>query len=316
MGCRTSREKRYGFETIMLENDLVKISLFPEYGAKIWDFIYKPICHNFLYHHPRVEPRTPVFGMPVDNWWCGGIDECLPTGWACEYKGENLPDLGELWPLPWEYEVIKESEDEVEIYLRRATVIFPVLVERWMSLKKGEKSLFMKHKITNLSSLELEFNWGIHPTFDISPNWEIDIPAEEVIIEHSYPDDWLGKRWEKYKWPYAVDKKGERIDMRKIPPMEENTHDLHYACELKDGYLRLFNRKENLGIKLTFDKEIFKAVWLWLVYGGWRGLYLVGIEVWTGYPVKLSDAVRYGEYAQLEPNGILETDIKMEVYYE
>ena len=63
-GCKISFEERYGFKTIVLENEFLKISLFPEYGAKIWDVIYKPKEYNFLYHHPRVEPRTPV----SSNW--------------------------------------------------------------------------------------------------------------------------------------------------------------------------------------------------------------------------------------------------------
>lgn len=241
------------------------------------------------------------------------MDECLPTGWACEYKGENLPDLGELWSLPWEYKIIKEKPQEIEIYLKRTTVIYPLLVERWISLKKEESSLFMKHRITNLSSSKLELNWGIHPTFNINSSWEIDIPAEEVLIEHSYPDNWLGKKGTKYSWPYAINKERKRIDMRKIPPIEKNTHDLHYAYKLKDGYLSLVNRKENLGIRFIFPKEIFKVIWLWLVYGGWRGLYLAGIEVWTGYPVKLSDAVESGEYAELKPNGILNAEIEISI---
>src|SRR4030043_1410031 len=99
--CKIYFQQEYGFEKIVLENNFLKVSIFPAYGAKIWDIIYKPKDYNFLYHHPRVEPRTPVFGMPVDNWWCGGMDECLPTGWACEFEGENLTDLGEVWSLPW-----------------------------------------------------------------------------------------------------------------------------------------------------------------------------------------------------------------------
>lgn len=50
--------------------------------------------------------------------------------------------------------------------------------------------------------------------------------------------------------------------MRKILPLGTETHDLHYAYKLKDGYLGLINKKENLRIRLIFSKEIFKVVWL------------------------------------------------------
>jgi hypothetical protein len=65
-----------GFQACTLENEILRVTVLPQVGAKIHQMIFKPADRDLLYHHPRVEVRQPVFGGNVDNWWTGGIDEC------------------------------------------------------------------------------------------------------------------------------------------------------------------------------------------------------------------------------------------------
>lgn len=314
-GCRISSEWKYkGMQTLILENEHVKISILTDFGAKIFEFIHKRTGRDFMYHNPRVECRTPVYGVNADNWWTGGIDEAIPTGHPSIYKGEEYPYLGEVWSLPWEYEILSREEDEVKVHLWRTTVISPLKVEKWITLRKGEKSVRFHHRITNLGYSRFEFIWGIHPSFSITPNFRIDIPAEDVFIEESYPDNRLGKYGDIYKWPYATDKNGKKVDMRKVQPAESQTCDFHYAIRLRDGWFALTDTFAKEGFGFVFPKEIFRVIWLWLVYGGWRGLYCAAIEPWTGYPAKLDKAVKEGLYSILEPKGKLECDTLALVY--
>src|SRR5690349_3670218 len=119
-------------DTIVLENDLLRSTILPSFGAKIFEFILKGEGdgRDMLYHNPRVEIRQPVFGVNADNWWHGGIDECIPTGQPSRYRGEDYPYLGEVWSLPWGYSIEKETEEELVVHLWRSTVISPLLVER------------------------------------------------------------------------------------------------------------------------------------------------------------------------------------------
>jgi len=301
-------------KTLILENNLIKVTVLVDVGAKIHEFIYKPSDRDFLYHNPRIEVRTPVYGVTVDNWLSGGIDECIPTGHPSTYKSEEYPFLGELWSLPWHYEIIKNNNKEVTAHLWRPTVISPLMVEKWISLRKGEKMLHTHHKITNLSNAGFDFIWGIHPIFSISPNHRIDIPAEDVFIEESFPKNRLGKRSTLYKWPFALDNKGNKVDMRRIPSGMARTWDFHYAIKLNDGWLGLTDTEAKEGIGLIFPKDIFKVVWLWVTYGGWRGLYCAAIEPWTGYPAELGQAVEEGVFSQLGPKESLECDTKILIY--
>jgi hypothetical protein len=117
-----------------------------------------------------------------------------------------------------------------------------------------------------------------------------------------------------YNWPFALDKKGNQVDMRLVPPPDSGTMDFHYVTGLEEGWLALTDKKKKEGVALVFPKEVFKSIWLWLVYGGWRSTYLAAVEAWTGYPAKLSDAVDHGKYSILNPGETLECETKLMVY--
>ena len=314
-GCNITDEWTYrGMRTLILENSLLKATILLDFGAKLHEFVYKPSNRDFMYHNPRVECRQPVFGANVDNWWTGGMDEAIPTGHPCEYKGEEYPFLGEVWSLPWDYQIISRSKEEIQVHLWRTTVISPLLVEKWITLRQDESVLHFHHKITNLSDSNIEFLWGIHPGFSINSSCRIDLPAKDMLIDESLPDDRLGKRWTRYEWPKAKDENGQEVDMRFIPPPESLTCEFHYATQLLEGWLAITDADAKEGVAMVFDKGIFRSAWLWLVYGGWRGLYTAAVEAWTGYPAKLSEAVEWGKYSLLKQREVLECDTMLMAY--
>src|SRR3990172_13105384 len=90
---------------IALENARLRLTVLPELGAKLYDLVYKPADRNLLWHSPRLEPRLAVFGQNFDDWWPGGWDEVFPTCDVSTHRGETYPYLGELWSLPWEWEI-------------------------------------------------------------------------------------------------------------------------------------------------------------------------------------------------------------------
>ena len=59
---------------------------------------------------------------------------------------------------------------------------------------------------------------------------------------------------------------------------------------------------------------LFPVVWLWMVYGGWRGYYHAIAEPWTGYPSALAEAVEAGRARVLDPGAVLETEVFTVVY--
>ena len=290
-GCRISTGQIDRLEAILLEDDQLLVSILPSRGAKIHQFKPKPSGHDFLYHNLRCRPRQPVFGVNVDNWWSGGIDEAIPTGHPCTYRGDELPYLGEVWSQAWNWKTVSNTLELVELHFSCDAIITPLRVERWVSLTAGEKSIQVRHKVTNTEFKPVDFLWGIHPAFAIPPGWRIELPAKTVWVAESSPDNHLGDRGSIYQWPFASQTDGSTVGMRLIPDPEVGWHEMRHAIEFEAGWLAVIDLTSRLGVRLTFSKDVFNTLRLWLVYSGWRDLYSAALEPWNGYPAKLTDAL-------------------------
>jgi hypothetical protein len=289
-GTRISFDWSYrGFRTCILENELLRVTVVPEVGAKIHELIFKPADRDLLFHHPRVELRRPVFGVNVDNWWSGGIDDAIPTGHPCVIDGEELPFLGEAWPLEWSAE--RTAADTVTF--AREGVITPFRIERRMELREGEPFVRVRHTITNVGTAPFDFIWGIHPGLPIGPATRIQIPARRGIVEDSSAGERFGPHGTEYEWPLP--------ELLEPGPEAGGTWDFHFATELEEGWLAVWDGEWGCGFGMTFPEETFRCVWVWLVDGGWRGVRCVAVEPWLGYPAKLDDARDAGRARRLGP---------------
>jgi Domain of unknown function (DUF5107) len=287
-GTRISFDWSYrGFPACVMENEFLRLTVVPGVGAKIHEMIFKPADRDLLYHHPRVELRQPTFGVNVDNWWTGGIDEALPTGHACVVDGEELPFLGEVWSMPWAAERVGASS----VRFTRAGVITPFRLERVMELRPREPFVRQQHTIENTGTAPFRFIWGIHPGLPVGPATTIQIPARRGVVQDSWPGDRLGATGTSYPWPLP--------ELVQPAPEPRGTWDLHYATELDAGWLAVWDAQWRAGFGMTFPEDVFRCVWVWLVDGGWRGIRCVAVEPWLGYPARLDEAIAAGRACEL-----------------
>ncbi len=89
-----------GVPGLALEGDRLRLTLFPEAGAKILDLVHRPTGVNLLWQNPRVPLRRTYPGAAFDDVWCGGWDELFPTDPPCELDGNTFHDHGDLWHGP------------------------------------------------------------------------------------------------------------------------------------------------------------------------------------------------------------------------
>lgn len=305
-----------GFQTLMLENSLLRVDIYPELGAKVYNFTYKPYGHNFLWHNPRIELRSVQFGASYNDNYAGGWDELFPNDATVVIGGEMLPDHGELWCQAWDYEVIADSSQEVSIRLRRRGSVTQTIMEKTITLRRDEPLLHYHHKLTNTSNRELIFLWKLHPSLAVGPDYRIDVPAKKTLIEElgpTFPSRFDGGTGG-YQWPMAADSKGKQHDMRIVLPSQSNVAEMHYCTELTDGWCALTDTKRRCGFGLHFSKEVFTTVWVLMLYGGWRGLYHVILEPCNSYPYNLREAMEKGRVGRLAAGETLETDVVAVAY--
>lgn len=304
--------KVHSLSAIRLENDWLALSILPDVGAKIYDLIWKPSGRNLLWHNPRILPQPYPVDANFDNYWCGGWDDGFPTCDACDHKGENYPNLGELRSVRWKPLSTNNQGSEVVARLEAFGPISPVRAEKTVTLSGSGPVVKVRYEIENVGPAPLDFIWGTHPALAPTRHMILRIPARTGIVSLS-SDAKLGVPGQKYTWP-TLETPGGKTDMCYTRGIDANIFCGHYATDLDAGWYAAEDAETGEGFLLTFPRDICPYLWLWLVYGGWRGYHHVIVEPWTSYPVNLAEAVKAGTSRVLEPGAKFDVEVKATVY--
>lgn len=294
-----------GFRAVVLENRHLRAVVLPELGAKLWSLVDKAADRELLWHNPRVPPRPVHYGAAYDDWFCGGWDELFPNDAPTAVAGDAYPDHGELWSMPFDWELSEEGGAAV-LRMWRASVVTATRVEKRITLGADESLLRFGHRITNDGPAPLDYLWKLHPALRVTPHSRIDLPARRVLVDEGFRGR-LGV--EAFTWPHAGG-----VDVRAVPPPEAAACDFYYAVELDAGWCALTDTAARSGFGLTFDPAVFRSVWVFGAYGGWRGLYTAILEPCTGYPYRLEDAIAQGTASRLAAGATLETEVAAVLY--
>jgi len=296
--------------SVQLESETISVSILPDVGAKIYDLILKKSGRNILWHNPRIEPQRFPIEANFDNYWSGGWDEGFPTCDACEHQGESYPNLGELRSVCWKVERVAENGNEAVAELSTFGPISPVRAVKTVTLSGA--TVAVRYQVTNLGPLPLDFIWGSHPALAVTEATVLHIPAKTGIVGlSSHPS--LGRVGEKYDWPYLETTSG-RIDISRVQGIEAGTSCGHYATSLRAGWYAVEFSDLDMGLIFRFPLDLCPQLWMWLVYGGWRGYHHVIVEPWTSYPVNLAEAVRHNTHRRLQPEQTFVAEVSATVH--
>ena len=258
----------------------------------------------------------------LTDYYTGGWFEAFPVcGSGGDYFGTHMPIYGEVCYLPWDYDVLKDDENEIIVKTFCKTLRSPYYLEKIISLKSKEPALFIEDSIKNLSLQKLQFNIGYHPNFGksfINNNLEFKVPDCEVEILWSHENSRFGP-YEKGEWPYLKDKKNKTQDLRIVPVKGSKVNEIINLKNLKDGFIEIKNRNKATGIKVSFDKKIFKNAILWIVRNGDTGYPRFGntnvvcVLPKSNHFITMEDVINNKDYIEIEPDEIISTWIKYEI---
>lgn len=142
------------YDTVVLENAYLKVTLLPKYGGRILSIVHKPTNTELLYQNPIGTPYLMGEGIFYYNYLVimGGIFPSFPE-----------PEHGKYWNQPYDLKVVSESKDAITVRMSRkddlplATGVpskydvgrTDVLVELDVTLRAGSTSLELGTKLTN-----------------------------------------------------------------------------------------------------------------------------------------------------------------------
>jgi hypothetical protein len=300
-----------GWRSVVLESDELRVVVLPDKGAEIHRLIHKESNVDVLFHGPwGLQPpgAPPLEGSGEDEFmwnYAGGWQELFPSvNEACTYRGRRIPFHGEVATLPWEYEVLSDSEVRFTTRCRETTF------ELERTLRVDDAKLEIESVATNVGDEPAHFVWGQHCVVGaplLEEGSRLELPARTIVTR---PELWEPETaalvpGQREAWPNALLREGGTTDLREIPGPERRSHDDMYIGDLEETWLAVTNPRLGLTFRLEWEPAELAWVILWQAYGGadappLTGSYALGVEPWTSR-LNLEDAVASGEAIELAP---------------
>jgi len=302
-----------GFRAVHVENRFYRAVFLPELGGKLWSLIDKKADREVLWHNPRTPPRPAAYGAAYDDWFCGGWDELFPNDAPTNISGEPYPDHGEWWSMPFDWDIDQTGTSAV-LTLRRRGVVTDTTIQKTFTFTADSPTFSIAYQLHNHQHQPLDYLWKLHPALAITPQSRIDMPATACLIDDGFRSR-LGADVASFTWPFAQTASGT-VDMRTIPPITAQNCDFYYGTGLSAGWCALTDGATNSGFGLSFDPTVFRSVWVFGAYGGWRNHYTTILEPCTGYPYRLEDAIAQGSASRIGGKSVLETTLHVTLYQQ
>lgn len=323
-GCRIHDQYTYfNMRTIVLENELVRISLLLDKGTEIFEYVYKPKDLDFMWLTENGVQRPtdylPTSPDPIStfiDYYPGGWQEVFPNGGpTSSYLGAQFGQHGEVAHMPWDYEIIEDSEDQVSVKLMVRTKKVPFQITKILSLHKNSAALNIDEQLENLSDESLEYMWGHHIALGkpfLEEGCQITLPQGIKVItedkDASSTNSGRLKRGEVYNWPNAGCETGEHVDLSILPRRGTASEIVYLEGFDKDAWYIVKNPRLGMSWKVEWDGETLPYLWYWQEYGAAKGYpwygrhYNIGLEPFAGYPTSgLEEAIRNGSSAKIGP---------------
>lgn len=324
--CRVSLGEVVGWQSIVLENEAIRVVVLPGKGAELHQITDVRSGTDILFAAPwGLRPpgaaHLPGSGDDAFMWnYAGGWQELFPSvNEACVYRGQRIPFHGEVASLPWEHEILEEGGDAAAARFWVSSRLTPFRLERTLTVRSDEPVLVIEQTVTNESTGPAHFVWGHHcvvgPPF-LEPGCRLEIPAQTIVTSPELwePETARLEPGRRVRWPFAPGRDGGTVDLRDVPGPETGSHDDLYVTDLEEGWLAVSNPRLKLTFRLEWDCALFGWVVVWQPYGGavappLTGSYALGIEPWTGM-TSLERAVEAGVARELDGGGSLSTTVR------
>ncbi len=316
-GCRVNDELTYrGLRMMVIENELIRVSLLPDKGTDIFEFVHKPTDTDFMWRSPLgVRPHLNNHNMRAGSdgefpdFYEGGWQEILPNGGrSCEYRGVEMGQHGEVWGIPWKWQILEDSPETVSVKLSVRTPRTPFLLEKTLTVRSGVGVLEIDETLTNECDDDLDLMWGHHPAFGppfLSEDCVISCSARKVVVDPDVPPDGRFEPRQEFTWPATRGRSGNLVDVRDIGPPESKLEDMLYLTDLKDGWYAITNRGKQVGFGMACDTEVFAHIWYWISLCGnpdaesWGRWYVVALEPFSSYPAVLTECMKEDRQLQI-----------------
>ena len=317
--CSVNHKWTYnGMRVVFMENEFLQIGVLADRGSDIFQFIYKPVGIDLMlkldkdiYNPKEMFSQIPDTPDQFEDYYYGGWQEILPNSPTMNYRGASLGQHGEVSLIPWDYAVINSFGPEISVKLWTRPLRVPVLIEKTLTLKEGQSTLFIEETLTNESDTALHVMWGHHIAFGLpflSKEASINTSATKFFAEKNMPALRFFKPGKTQDWPLVETVDGQKTDASKIAgPNSARFSELAYLNDFNEDAFYSVST-EDLTFSVYWDKNIFKTLWYWQERYAvqdkpwWGKTFAVALEPWTSqWRPEVDEKMIKNEWLELLP---------------
>lgn len=247
----------------VIENELIKLVVVPEYGGRVLSFQYKLTGYEYLYQSECGSAYGIGDGNFYYDWlmvW-GGIFPTFPE-----------PEHGKTWFLPWKYTLIKETNDTVIIQMEftdsteysmapsnfsKGVTGITCLIE--VGVYSGSSLWDFNVTLKNNKSTNVDYEYWTCTTLTPGSepgNTESPLNSEMVVPFNQYEAAWSPGGW--------IGNYGSLYDMSRIDYLSKWTDmGIAYAHNLQDNYWGVINQDNKEGIMRISDNMLTPGMKFW-----------------------------------------------------
>lgn len=284
-------------QLIALENAAFRAEVAPADGGRLVSLIDKRTGRDYIWINKRTTDIPRYYGADYDSLSAGGVEEAFPCVLPESRNGDNYPFFGEVWSTPWQLETAAADE----ITQSRYSSLLPARLRKTWRLE--EQALICRYEVENEDVRPVRCLFGVHPSFAIREGDRFSLPdgtySRGVFLppETSCPAE--------FDWPMAGS-----IDLSLVlPDLRTSACYQFQKDKMTAGFFRLSGR-DGSGLELSYDHDFFTSLCVWPIYGGWRGHYVLMLEFFTGWPLKLSEAEEQRNCLVVEPESKASTQVE------
>jgi len=306
MSTTVTRGRVGQFESLVLENPFLRAVTIPQLGGRVWELEDRVRGKQWIWHRSDVPLGPSRPGTPYDDVWAGGWEELFPNDEPGFFEGRDLPDHGEWWTTAWSVADVAEGAIG-RVNLAARLLVIRASCTKELSLPADRAALEVHYRIRSEERAPFHFLFKQHLAVQVAADCRLALPGGTAsVVDPSFGT--LVTTSDPFAWPSAPGRDGP-VDLRLVPAATAAAREFLYVRDLPDAWCGIDDLRRGASLRMRFDSRQLPFVWLFLTYGGWRGLYTAVLEPCSNMPKNLHEAVERRQAARLEPGRTFETRV-------
>lgn len=309
-GARIHDLARDGMRFVVLENQLLRLGIMAGKGTDLVELNYKPRDLDLIWLAPGgvQNPITHTVTAPDSR---AAFRETYPGGWQELFPNGGLPSTvdgveyaqhGEVYNVPWDVDIVEDTEDAVAVRCSIRTRTSPCVIEKTIRLCSGEARFRIEERLHNESDVTVPAMWGQHITFGrpfLAPGSRIAVP--DGVTVHGYPTSAERRLAGPGPFSWPIDP-GNGTDLRVAPERGTPSEMVFLTGFAPDNaWYTVTPPNRQPTCRVEWDGATMPWLWLWQEFGASQGypwfgrVYTIGLEPFSSMALDgLAQAIENG----------------------